>query len=71
MAFVDELKVYIEAGSGGNGVVRWLHEKGREFMGPAGGNGGKEKQKIRITKSMKKRKTKPNKKTQKNKKAKI
>ncbi|MFA6297492.1 MAG: GTPase ObgE [Candidatus Paceibacterota bacterium] len=41
MAFVDELKVHIEAGSGGNGVVRWLHEKGKEFMGPAGGNGGK------------------------------
>lgn len=41
MAFVDELEVHIEAGSGGNGVVRWLHEKGKEFMGPAGGNGGK------------------------------
>jgi GTP-binding protein len=25
---------------GGDGVVRWLHEKGKEFMGPAGGNGG-------------------------------
>lgn len=41
MAFVDELKVSIQAGAGGDGVVRWLHEKGREFMGPAGGNGGK------------------------------
>lgn len=41
MAFVDELKVSIKAGAGGDGVVRWLHEKGREFMGPAGGNGGK------------------------------
>jgi GTP-binding protein len=41
MAFVDELKVNIKAGNGGDGVVRWLHEKGREFMGPAGGNGGK------------------------------
>jgi len=41
MAFVDELKVYIKAGRGGDGVVRWLHEKGKEFMGPAGGNGGK------------------------------
>ena len=41
MAFVDELNVHIKAGSGGNGVVRWLHEKGKEFMGPAGGNGGK------------------------------
>lgn len=41
MAFVDELKIHIEAGRGGDGVVRWLHEKGKEFMGPAGGNGGK------------------------------
>jgi GTP-binding protein len=41
MAFVDELKIAIKAGNGGDGVVRWLHEKGREFMGPAGGNGGK------------------------------
>lgn len=41
MAFVDELKVYIKAGDGGDGVVRWLHEKGKEFGGPAGGNGGR------------------------------
>ena len=41
MAFVDELKIYIKAGRGGDGVVRWLHEKGKEYMGPAGGNGGK------------------------------
>jgi len=41
MAFVDELKVYIKAGKGGNGVVRWLHEKFREFGGPSGGNGGR------------------------------
>lgn len=41
MAFIDELTVHIKAGNGGDGVVRWLHEKGREFMGPAGGNGGK------------------------------
>ena len=41
MAFIDELKIYIEAGKGGDGVVRWLHEKGKEFMGPAGGNGGR------------------------------
>lgn len=38
--FVDELKVHIKAGKGGDGVVRWHHEKGREFMGPAGGDGG-------------------------------
>lgn len=41
MAFIDELQLHIRAGKGGDGVVRWLHEKGKEFMGPAGGNGGK------------------------------
>jgi len=40
MAFVDELKLYMKAGNGGDGVVRWLHEKGREFGGPSGGDGG-------------------------------
>ena len=40
MAFVDELTVAARAGKGGDGVVRWLHEKGREFAGPSGGNGG-------------------------------
>jgi len=41
MAFIDELNLHIRAGAGGDGVVRWLHEKGKEFMGPAGGNGGR------------------------------
>lgn len=41
MAFVDEIKIHIKAGSGGDGVVRWLHEKGKEYSGPSGGNGGK------------------------------
>jgi GTP-binding protein len=41
MAFVDELKIHIKAGHGGDGVVRWRHEKGREFAGASGGNGGK------------------------------
>lgn len=40
MAFVDELKIHMKAGRGGDGVVRWLHEKGKEFSGPSGGNGG-------------------------------
>ncbi len=40
MAFVDELTIFARAGSGGDGVVRWLHLKGKEFSGPAGGNGG-------------------------------
>lgn len=41
MAFVDEITLHLRAGDGGNGIVAWLHEKGREFMGPAGGDGGK------------------------------
>ncbi|MBX4209310.1 GTPase ObgE [Candidatus Parcubacteria bacterium] len=41
MAFVDEVTFHVKAGKGGDGVERWLHEKGKEFMGPAGGNGGK------------------------------
>jgi len=38
--FIDEIKIYAKAGNGGDGVVRWLHLKGKEFSGPAGGNGG-------------------------------
>ncbi|MEK7152298.1 MAG: GTPase ObgE [Patescibacteria group bacterium] len=41
MAFVDELKIYAKAGDGGNGVVRWLHVKSKEFGGPSGGDGGR------------------------------
>jgi len=41
MAFVDELEFHIQSGKGGDGVVRFRHEKGREFMGPSGGDGGR------------------------------
>lgn len=41
MAFVDEITLHLKAGGGGNGIASWLHEKGKEFMGPAGGDGGK------------------------------
>lgn len=41
MAFVDEISFQIKAGNGGAGVVRWRHEKGKEFAGAAGGNGGR------------------------------
>ena len=41
MAFIDELKIHISAGRGGDGVVRWRHEKSVDMAGPAGGNGGK------------------------------
>ncbi len=40
MALVDELTLEARAGNGGSGVVRWLHAKGKEYSGPAGGNGG-------------------------------
>lgn len=40
MKFVDELTISARAGNGGDGVVRWLHLKGKEYSGPAGGNGG-------------------------------
>ena len=39
--FVDEISLHLKAGKGGDGVERWLHEKGRDHGGPSGGNGGK------------------------------
>ncbi|MCX6747771.1 MAG: hypothetical protein NTW98_02395, partial [Candidatus Nomurabacteria bacterium] len=41
MAFIDELKIYAEAGRGGDGVVRWRQEKFIPKGGPAGGDGGR------------------------------
>lgn len=41
MAFVDEIRFHAQAGHGGPGVVRWLHIKGTEKGGPAGGDGGR------------------------------
>jgi len=41
MVFIDEMTVKMKSGKGGDGVVRWLHEKFKEFGGPAGGNGGR------------------------------
>lgn len=38
--FVDALEIKAEAGRGGDGVVRWRHEKFIDRGGPAGGNGG-------------------------------
>lgn len=40
MAFVDDITIYAQAGRGGDGVVRWLHLKGKEKGGPSGGDGG-------------------------------
>ncbi|MHB0978185.1 MAG: GTPase ObgE [Minisyncoccota bacterium] len=39
--FIDEIKLNLKAGRGGDGVVRWLHEKGKDKGGPSGGNGGR------------------------------
>jgi GTP-binding protein len=41
MKFLDEAKVYIRSGDGGNGCVSFRREKFIEFGGPNGGNGGK------------------------------
>lgn len=38
--FVDEITINVIAGTGGNGVVRWKHEKFRPMAGPGGGDGG-------------------------------
>ena len=40
MKFLDQAKVYIRSGDGGNGCVAFRREKFIEFGGPNGGNGG-------------------------------
>lgn len=40
MALIDEVQIYISAGRGGDGVVRWRQEKFKPKSGPGGGNGG-------------------------------
>jgi GTP-binding protein len=37
---IDHVTLKVEAGKGGDGVVRWRREKGIPFGGPAGGDGG-------------------------------
>src|ERR1700754_3861490 len=40
MKFLDEAKVYIKSGDGGNGCISFRREKFIEFGGPNGGDGG-------------------------------
>ena len=41
MKFLDQAKIYLRSGDGGNGVVAFRREKFLEFGGPDGGDGGK------------------------------
>jgi GTPase involved in cell partitioning and DNA repair len=41
MKFLDQVKIYIKAGDGGNGSPSFRREKFIEYGGPDGGNGGK------------------------------
>ena len=41
MKFIDEAKIEVVAGDGGNGVASFCREKFRPFGGPDGGDGGK------------------------------
>ena len=41
MKFLDQAKLYVSSGKGGNGCVSFRREKYIEFGGPNGGDGGK------------------------------
>jgi GTPase len=39
--FIDEARIFVRSGKGGDGAIAFLREKYRPFGGPAGGDGGK------------------------------
>jgi GTP-binding protein len=41
MKFLDQAKVYVRSGDGGNGCIAFRREKFIEFGGPSGGDGGR------------------------------
>lgn len=41
MKFLDQAKIYLRSGDGGNGVIAFRREKFMEFGGPDGGDGGR------------------------------
>ncbi len=41
MKFLDQAKVYLRSGAGGNGCISFRREKFIEFGGPNGGDGGR------------------------------
>ena len=41
MKFLDQAKIFMRAGDGGNGCVSFRREKYVEFGGPDGGDGGR------------------------------